>query len=103
MSKSQSEREYFARIEVEKKRKLAEQQLQGTEEERRAELKKLHFMKCPKCGMDLQAIHRDEVEIDTCFSCQGIWLDAGELEQILEAGTEKAGGVMRAVSELFRR
>jgi hypothetical protein len=83
MSKSLSEQEYFARIEVEKKRKLAEQQLQGTEEERRAELKKLHFMKCPKCGMDL--------------------LDAGELEQILEAGTEKAGGVMRAVSELFRR
>ena len=29
MSKSQSEGEYFARIEVEKKRKLAEQQLQG--------------------------------------------------------------------------
>ena len=103
MSKSQSEGEYFARIEVEKKRKLAEQQLQETEEKRRAELKELHLMKCPKCGMDLQAIHRGEVEIDTCFSCQGIWLDAGELEQILEAGTEKTGGVMRAVSELFRR
>lgn len=103
MSKSKSEEEYFARVEVEKKRKLAEQQLQETKEQRRAELKELHFMKCPKCGMDLQTIDRGEVEIDTCFSCQGIWLDAGELEQILEAGTEKAGGVMRAVSELFRR
>ncbi len=103
MSKSKSEEEYFARVEVEKKRKLAEQQLRQTEEKRRAELKEIHWMKCPKCGMDLQAIHRGQVEIDTCFSCQGIWLDAGELEQILAAGTEKAGGVMRAVSGLFRR
>jgi hypothetical protein len=103
VSKSKSEEDYFARDEVDKKRKRAEQQLEQIEEKRRKELKELHWMKCPKCGMDLQAIRRGEVEIDTCFGCQGIWLDAGELEQILGAGIEKAGGVMRAVAELFRR
>jgi Zn-finger nucleic acid-binding protein len=30
----------------------------------------------------------DEVEIDHCISCIGIWLDAGELELLLE-GTDR--------------
>ncbi len=100
---SKPEDEYFAREEVEKKRKLALKQQQETESREREELKRLHWMKCPKCGMDLQTIHRGEVEIDTCFNCQGIWLDAGELETILKAGSEQSGGVMRAVADLFRR
>jgi Zn-finger nucleic acid-binding protein len=31
----------------------------------------------------------DEVEIDHCTSCQGIWLDAGELELMLGDSGEK--------------
>ncbi|MBU1889834.1 MAG: zf-TFIIB domain-containing protein [Candidatus Omnitrophica bacterium] len=31
----------------------------------------------------------DEVEIDHCISCGGIWLDGGELELLLETSTEK--------------
>jgi len=31
----------------------------------------------------------DEVEIDYCISCKGIWLDAGELELLLEDAVEK--------------
>jgi hypothetical protein len=96
------EEEYFARLEVEKKRKLAEQQKQETEARRQEELKQLHWMKCPKCGMDLQAIHRGEVEIDTCFNCRGIWLDAGELDALLKTEGEEAGGLMRAVTGLFK-
>ncbi len=30
-----------------------------------------------------------QVEIDYCPSCEGIWLDAGELELLLEDGDEK--------------
>jgi hypothetical protein len=96
------EEEYFARIEVEKKRQLAERQKQETEAREQQELKRLHWMKCPKCGMDLQPIHRGEVEIDTCFNCRGIWLDAGELEILLKGGSDEAGGLMRAVTGLFK-
>ncbi|MFZ5470206.1 MAG: zf-TFIIB domain-containing protein [Myxococcota bacterium] len=99
---SSLEDEYFAREEIEKKRKLALQQAEETKAKKREELKKLHHMKCPKCGMDLQTLHRGEVEIDTCFHCHGIWLDAGELEQLLQAGSEQSGGVMRAVLGLFK-
>jgi len=31
----------------------------------------------------------NEVEIDHCLSCGGIWLDAGELELLLEDSEEK--------------
>jgi len=31
----------------------------------------------------------DKVEIDYCIKCSGIWLDAGELELLLESSEEK--------------
>lgn len=100
---SSTEEEYFAREEIEKKRKLALQQAQSMAAQQRDELKKLHYMKCPKCGMDLQSLKRGEVEIDTCFNCQGIFLDAGELEHLMkQSGTENSGKWMGAVLNLFK-
>ena len=50
--------------------------------EERARLKALHFMKCPKCGHDLATEHLEGIEIDRCAFCEGIFMDAGELEQL---------------------
>jgi len=95
---SQTEEEYFAREEVEKKRKLALQQQQETAQHDRERLKQLHFMKCPKCGMDLHAITKGKVVVDTCFNCHGVFLDAGEMERLLHGeANETAGSVMRAI------
>ena len=99
---SSTEEEYFAREEIEKKRKLAIQQSQSMAAQAREDLKKLHYMKCPKCGMDLQTLTRGDVDIDTCFNCHGVWLDAGELEHIQSQGSEQSGKVMGAVLNLFR-
>lgn len=42
-------------------------------------------MKCPICStVDLQLTVRQNIEIDYCPSCRGIWLDRGELDKILE-------------------
>ncbi len=41
-------------------------------------------MKCPKCKDPMVTLELNEVEIDYCYSCQGIWLDQGELELLLE-------------------
>ena len=98
---SSLEDEYFAREEIEKKRKLAAKQQEELAAKQKAELKKLHYMKCPKCGLDLHTLTRGTVEIDTCFNCQGVWLDGGELEQILAQGSERSGGVMKAVLNIF--
>jgi hypothetical protein len=100
---SSTEEEYFAREEIEKKRKLALQQAAETAVKQREELKQLHYMKCPKCGMDLQTLAKGKVEIDTCFNCQGIFLDAGELERLMnQAGHENSGKWMGAVLNLFK-
>lgn len=97
---SNTEEEYFAREEIEKKRKLALQQAEEMKDKQKRELKALHFMKCPKCGLDLQTLKKGSVEIDTCFNCNGLWLDAGELEQISKHG--KASGVVGAVLNIFK-
>jgi hypothetical protein len=39
---------------------------------------------CPKCDIGLFILHFKSAEIDYCQRCRGIWLDAGELEQLME-------------------
>ena len=39
---------------------------------------------CPSCGGELVQIERSGVRIDACRNCRGVWLDRGELDQILE-------------------
>ncbi len=41
-------------------------------------------MDCPMCKEPMIVLELNEVEIDHCISCGGIWLDAGELELLLE-------------------
>ncbi len=40
-------------------------------------------MNCPHCGVEpLVALEHQHVEVDYCAKCQGVWLDAGEIELI---------------------
>lgn len=50
----------------------------------------INTMKCPACKETLVILELHEIEIDYCTNCKGIWLDAGELELMLEDETEKA-------------
>lgn len=38
---------------------------------------------CPKCSGKLESYKFMEFALDRCASCEGIWLDKGELEGIL--------------------
>ena len=40
-------------------------------------------MDCPVCKNAMITLELEEVEIDHCTDCGGIWLDAGELELLL--------------------
>ena len=40
-------------------------------------------MDCPVCKNAMITLELDDVEIDHCINCGGIWLDAGELELLL--------------------
>jgi len=41
-------------------------------------------MKCPNCNETLLMTERQNVEIDYCPNCRGIWLDKGELDKLLQ-------------------
>ena len=40
-------------------------------------------MKCPKCPGKLQQKTIEGVQIDSCYVCEGIWFDHGELKKVL--------------------
>lgn len=87
---SRNEDEYFAREDAERLRKLREQQTS----EQQARERRSHHMKCPKCGADLRTEEFHGVPIDRCPECHGIWLDPGEIEQLM---AQEDPGVFRRV------
>lgn len=92
---SSQEEEYFARQEFELKKRLAGEREQKLKAEERTRLKELHWMRCPKCGMELVEIAHRGIKIDKCTICAGVWLDAGELEQVAEAETGFLSGFLK--------
>jgi uncharacterized protein len=40
-------------------------------------------MLCPVCGGALLPVERQGIEIDHCKECGGIWLDQGELNELV--------------------
>ena len=46
-------------------------------------------MNCPVCKTAMVILELQSIEIDYCPSCEGIWLDSGELELLLEDSVEK--------------
>jgi uncharacterized protein len=95
MKASEREEEYYARQEYEKKKKIEEEKNKNMKGEEQKRLKELHYMKCPKCGMDLLEIDYKSIKIDKCSGCEGIWLDAGEMEII---STMEKGGLDKLFS-----
>jgi len=98
MRPSEREAEYIARTEFEKLRKLEEGKHKKLKTEEKKKLKELHYLKCPKCGMELIEIDYKHIKIDKCSECEGIWLDAGELETVSnleKSGLDKLFGVFK--------
>jgi len=47
-------------------------------------------MKCPVCrDVDLTMSARQNIEIDYCPQCRGVWLDRGELDKIIERSAQE--------------
>lgn len=86
---SEQEEEYFAKMEFERKKKVEEEKHGKLSDEEKKRLKELHYMRCPKCGMELIEIDYKGIKVDRCSECEGIWLDAGELETVSKL--EKSG------------
>jgi uncharacterized protein len=58
---------------------------------------------CPTCRVDLYIAKRQDVEIDYCPQCRGVWLDRGELDKIIKRTIEVASPRRRGENERFSR
>ena len=81
------------------KKRLEQQAKQAASmaEEEKKRLKELHYLHCPKCGNSLEETVMDEVTVDICPACHGVWLDDGELTKI----TETKSGVLNSLRRLL--
>jgi hypothetical protein len=90
---SRNEDEYFAKQDAE----LLKAQRAKLDAERAAAQKNTHYMKCPKCGSDLQEQELASVKVDVCPNCNGMWLDAGELELVGRVRNSAIGGFLKDI------
>ena len=96
---SRNEDEYFARQNAEL---IREMRAKLDAERKKAEKSAEHLDKCPRCGGALKEQHVEDVKIDECQDCQGVWLDRGELDQLRRVNRARgvSGGVL---GSLFKR
>jgi uncharacterized protein len=74
------EEEYFHRKNKEAIEKLREK-IKVAEEAKAAGTSS---MRCPRCDGNLKESKFENVLIDTCEKCAGVWLDSGELDQLIK-------------------
>ena len=96
---SSAEEEYFKQEELRKLREQSKVTASAMEEQDREKLKELHWMHCPKCGLDLTEVKYMGVQVDTCFHCGGMYLDKGEIDKILSH--EEPGMMKKMVRSFF--
>lgn len=96
---SETEEEYFARRDMERRRDMAAKYAQETAQAEQEKLKQLHWMRCPKDGHELATVRLRGVAVDTCAACGGLWLDAGEMDALV-ANTDDS--VLSKFRNIFR-
>ena len=52
-------------------------------------------LSCPKCGSQMTPDRIEEIEIDRCPTCEGLFFDRGELEQLLVQHEPRRRGFFR--------
>jgi Zn-finger nucleic acid-binding protein len=50
-------------------------------------------MICPACQHAMVIVEHENIELDYCTNCKGVWFDSGELELLLEAAELENYGV----------
>jgi len=97
-SNSNPEEEYFARIEAEKRERLARQLDDERARHEAVALKEAHHLHCGKCGQKMMTTVFKGVEIEVCPGCGAVLLDPGELEQL--AGEDQSS-LFHTLGQMF--
>lgn len=96
---TKAEDEFIAKEEAEKTKRLKVKLREQLSEEQREQTKAHCYMKCPKCGADLNEVTFRGIKIDRCLLCDGVWLDEGELEKLAGAeGNSTIGNILHIIT-----
>mgnify|MGYP001274935749 FL=1 len=60
-------------------------------------------MECPGCQFDMREHELDGVMIDECKRCGGVWLDAGEAEELVKKAPTPREALQKKKLELLRQ
>jgi ribosomal protein L37AE/L43A len=63
-------------------RKKEQEAIEKQRQQRDADAAREAAIHCPKCDGRLAEMKVEDVVIDRCEKCKGVWLDAGELERL---------------------
>ena len=74
------EERFFHKSEIEKIKSIRD----ARSATKKASAKELHWMKCPKCGSQMDEVHLEGILIDKCSGCDGVYFDQGELELLMK-------------------
>lgn len=58
---------------------------------------------CPKCESEMRSYERNDVVVDHCTGCGGLFLDRGELERLVEAESHFYGKTQQPPAEKSAR
>jgi len=64
----------------------------------------LRKLSCPKCDAPMRRVQFDQVEVDRCMQCGGIWFDRNELDdlrraqgaEVIDTGDARVGAALDA-------
>ncbi len=59
-----------------------------------------YWMRCPKCGGQMEEEDLAHIKVERCTQCKGLYFDHGELETLLEA--QEPAGFLGGLRRLFR-
>jgi uncharacterized C2H2 Zn-finger protein len=90
---SKAEDEYFIKQDAE----LIKAQRARLDAERARAERASHFMRCPKCGGQLEEIEFHHIKIDKCPECGGMWFDKGEIEMLQHVDQSRIRSFVRSM------
>jgi Zn-finger nucleic acid-binding protein len=97
---TRNEEEYFAKENLDLVRRMRA----DLDAERARQERRVHLMKCPECGADLQQRDVNHAKVDLCPECHGIWLPKGEIAligQLHRSGPGFVSHIMDDILDMF--
>ena len=99
-TRREKEEQYFAELEMKHRKDLREKLNQKRAETKKDKSAEPWWHRCPKCGGALAEKKIVDVVVDECPGCKGIYLDAGELELLLD-GAGSTGFLAKVSGSIF--